>query len=647
MSAIWGYLSYTNPINEEIPSSMEAPYHEKCKLDRTRHQQLSNLYMGCGIQHITKEAQQEVLPIFDAENGIHFTADCILDNREELLSLLNADSSEPDGTLMYLAYKKWGIDCLKKFRGMFSMAVYDANTKILYLASDQVSSRCLYYYKTENFVCFSTLSEPIRTACPEITLNEYYLKDFLTAPELLPSIVSFETPYKGVYKINPGCYITITQENVTEHSYWTPFTHKKQRHLTARGYGKAFRKLYTECVKDALRTDGEIGISMSSGLDSSSIGALAALQLRNEKKTLYSYTYVPYETPKPDKRYKDYVHDETADVMKIVEMHPNIKPHFLNNNGKNCFTFLPEGAKLIEIPYKAVVNFPNLHEVYCHASQDHCKIVLTGQIGNITISHGKIIDILYDSYQKRHYLRFLLALNRYSKTTKISRKKALRSCLRQFKRAQEVSRHPNVGEYFPENPFLSGHILDNYPLQARYKMGELEVLGSIPASQEFYLPFLYQKALYTYIGEWETKLGLATGILLRDPTKDIRLLQFCADLPYHLFAYRGTPRWLIRENLKDILPPSILENWMRYGVQNSDWLLRIERDLPEIKNYIRETMTRVKKQDKNRFLSSVIDEEKVLSYLSSVFTDDKSTDAGDFFYLCFIGSMVSFLDNTL
>ena len=647
MSAIWGYLSYTNPINETLSSSMEAPYREKCKIDCYRNQHHSHIYMGCGIQYITKEAQQEVLPIFDEENGLYFTADCILDNRDELISLLNATSSEPDGTLMYLTYKKWGIDCLKKFRGMFSMAVYDANTKTLYLASDQVSSRCLYYYKTEEFVCFSTLLEPIQRTCPNVTLNEYYLKDFLTAPGLIPNIVPTETPYTGVCKINPGCYMTITRDSITEHSYWTPFMQKNQRHLTAKGYGKAFRALYTECVKATLRTDGEVGISMSSGLDSASVGALAAMELKDKNKTLYSYTYVPFETPKPDKRNKDYVHDETADVMNIVKLHPNIKPQFLNNNGKNCFDFLPDGLKIMEIPYKAVVNFPNLYEVYCHAKNDRCKIVLTGQSGNTTISHGKIIDILYDSYQKRHYLRFFYALNRYSKTTKISRKKALHSCLQQFKYAQEVYRHPNVGEYRPDNPFLSEHILENYPLQKRYKEGELELLASIPTSQESYRQYLHKKALYTYIGELETKLGLTTGILLRDPTRDIRLLEFCANLPYHLFAYRGTPRWLIRENLSDILPASVLENWMRYGVQNSDWLLRIERDFPGIKNFIEGTIADVKIHDGNRFLASAVDEEKVLRYLSSVFTDDKAADPSDFFYLCFIVSMVAFLSTSV
>jgi hypothetical protein len=58
---------------------------------------------------------------------------------------------------------------------------------------------------------------------PDLSLNELYLKDYLTAPGLIPSIVPDETPYSGVFKIKPGCYVAITQNNITEHSYWSPF----------------------------------------------------------------------------------------------------------------------------------------------------------------------------------------------------------------------------------------------------------------------------------------------------------------------------------------------------------------------------------------------------------------------------------------
>lgn len=643
MSAIWGYLSYTNTIPTKFPALMEAPYHAKCKIDRYDRKQNELLYFGCGIQYITKEARTEVLPIFDEQNGVFFTADCILDNREDLISLLGAEPSNPDGTLMYLAYKKWGIACLTRFRGLFSMAVYDQKARTLFLATDQTASRCLYYYKTEDFVCFSTLLEPIRQVCPGLSVNDNYLKDFLTAPGLLPNIVPTETPYAGVYKINPGCYISITQDSITEHSYWTPFLHKKRRHLTAKAYGKAFRSLYTECVKDALRTDGEVGISLSSGLDSASVGALAESLLQPNDKKLFTYTYVPYETPNTDKN-KSHVHDETEDVMKITQMYPNMVPHFLNNHGANCLGFLEDGMKLMEIPFKAFVNLPSLYEVYVRAQKDRCKIVLTGQVGNGTVSHGTINDVLFNEYQKGHFLRFLFDLNRHAKTLRISRKKALKDCIRRYKQANKLYRHQEPVNLVPDNPYLTSDIMNNYPFKERYQAGEIYSLENIPMNKEEHLQFLYKKALYTYLGELDTKLGLATGVVLRDPTRDIRILEFCAELPYHIYAYHGTPRWLIRGPLADYLPKDLVDDWMRHGIQNSDWLLRIKRDREKIYPFLRSLLTPTQSDKEVFSLPSVTDEEKILHMLSSLSEGNLDAMASNFHYAVFLAVVSVFLN---
>ena len=643
MSAIWGFLSFTNKIKDGLSETMEAPYKERCKIDRYSRQQNAYLYMGCGIQHITPEAKNETLPIYDPGSGICFNADCILDNRSELLSLLQADEAEPDGTLMYLAYRKYGMACLEHFRGLFSLAVYDDRVKTLYLAADPVSSRCLYYYRTEEFICFSTLLEPIRRVCPDIPFNEYYLKDYLVAPGLMPNIVSTETPYAGIYKINPGCYLTITGDTVTEHTYWTPFSHKKSYCFkTAKAYGKDFRELYTECVRDALRTDGEVGISMSSGLDSASVGALAATLMRKEGKTLYSYTYVPYETPEFD-RNRNNVHDETADVMKIVEMHPNIKPHFLNNGGKNCLEFISAGLNIMEIPFKAIVNFPNLYEVYCHAGGDGCKIVLTGQTGNGTVSHGYIDDVLFDDYQKGHYLRFLRYLNRHSLKIKQSRKKELQACVSYFRHAKEVYRKQGRLELSPDNSFLAENILEDYPYAERFAGGGIPFLEAVPMNREFYYRFLYNKAMLTYLGELDTKFGLATGVLLRDATRDSRMIRFCAELPYHLFAYRGTPRWLIRGNFTDLLPAGLLENWMRYGVQNSDWLLRIKRDWGTVSADLTAFFSWYQTNDATCDAARLIDSGRVSEYLRSISGKGPDTANYDFNSLTFAKIFLQFI----
>ncbi len=587
MSAIWGTITLKEPLPLHTENLMCSYYKENCKIDRIESIFHTNTCFGCGIQYITKESLNEQLPYYHNEQEVYFTADCILDNRKELLNLLNeSDTSTPDGSLILLAYQKWGINCVKHLRGLFSFVVYEKLKNTIYLVADQISSRCLYYYCTQDSITFSTLLTPIHQLHSEIVKNEYYIKDFLTAPGLMPNILSNETPLQHVYKINPGTYLEIkwnaTQvPSTVEHTYWTPaMSSPIHKCKTPAQYGKAFRKLYEECVQDALRTNGNVGISMSSGLDSASVGALAATHLQKTNQSLYTYTYVPFEKPEYD-RNPNHIHDETKDVEKIIAMHPNMIPHFVNTQGKNCFESIPRGMKIMEIPYKAFGNLPSLFEIYENAANNCCKIVLTGQMGNSTVSHGYIDDVLYDIYAKKKYISFLCYLNHYSKTVKESRKEALKGCIRYFNHTNREYQDTEF-HYIPSNPYLADNITENYPLKERYLSSPILFKGNIPTPEVIYRQQLYMKAALTYLGELDTKAGLAHGIVLRDPTRDMRMLSFCYHLPYHLFAYKGVPRWLIRSQLRDVLPTELLDHWMRYGVQNSDFLQRLARDWKQI-----------------------------------------------------------------
>ncbi len=606
MSAIWGIVSFQDIILQDAESCMRSYYNTNCKIDRSESIFQKEVCFGCGIQYLTKEAKEEHLPYYDEALQLSFTADCILDNRAELLSKLEeTDTTLPDGTLMLRSYQKWGIDCVKHFRGLYSFAVYDKRNGCLYLATDHVSARCLYYYIDGAQVTFSTLLTPIRKLYPHISMNENYIKDFLTAPGLMPNVSSVETLYEKVHKLNPGTYVKITANSMKEISYWNPaMPDTKYSCKTTEDYGSHFRSLYEACVKDALRTDGDIAISLSSGLDSASVGALAAKHLQSIEKPLYAYTYVPYEETAPDKN-RNNVHNETADVQKIAKMHPNIVTHFLTNQGKNCVAEIPHGISIMEIPYKAFGNLPSLQEIYQKASQTGCKIVLTGQLGNNTVSCGYIDNILYDLYQKKKYVTFLRYLNRYSKTVKESRKKALKGCIRYFEHTNKEYADTSFS-YQSDNPFLSDSITEGYPMKERYLQNKIPLKGG-PSCEAVYHQNIFHKPMLTYLGELDTKMGLAYGIVLRDPTRDMRILSFCRHLPYHLFAYQGTPRWLIRGNLRDILPHDLLDNWMRYGVQNSDSHKRIMRDWQTLYPQLKSQLT-------SELLKPYVDSAKIETY---------------------------------
>ena len=609
MSAIWGNLSFSGNFPDNIDTLMRAPYETKCKIDRIESLTAAPCYFACGIQYITEEAAQEVLPFHDKENNVILTADCHLDNRSELLTeLALTDRTVSDGKLIHLAYLKWGIDCVKHLRGLFSLAIWDGRSQTLYLVSDHTSARCLYYYHTKDGVTFSTLLAPISALHKEIVPNELYLMDYLAAPLLLPTIVVEETPYAGVYKLPPATILKFSGETVTKTTYWTPAEPLPAFHCkSAKEYGSYFRALLTDCVKDAIRTGGKVGIALSSGLDSSSVGTIAADLLREQNKTMFAGTYIPYEKVPANTAHK--IYNESDDVKSIIAMHPNIVPHFLCNEGKNALASVDDGLETLEIPYKAFVNYPNLQEIYSLAQAEGCRVMLSGQMGNSTISYGNMDPIFYHLYKKRKYTTLLKWLTNLAVHMKLPRRKFIPSYLRYLRDVAKEYKRGISTDYTLLNPYLSATFTKEYPTKERFDLGHMEFFSPLPNTSEIYHDQLCFLGGSTYMGEWETKIGLKHGILLRDPTKDIRILSFCYHLPYRYFAYKGTTKWLIRGNMKDMLPPHILNQWDRHGKQNEDWYLRILRDFDTIKPHF-ETLLQTPG------LQKYIDTEKVLKQLA-------------------------------
>ena len=620
MSAIWGNLSFSGTLPENIDTLMRMPYETKCKIDRMESIKKESCYFGCGIQYITGEATQEILPLYDEENNILLTADCCLDNREELLtSLALTDNKIPDGNLIHLAYLKWGIDCVKHFRGLFSIAILDYDTQTLYLVSDHTSARCLYYYHTKNGVTFSTLLAPILALHGEIVPNELYLKDYLAAPLLLPTIVVEETPYKDVYKLPPATILQISGETVTKTTYWTPAEPLPGCQCkTAKEYGSYFRTLLTDCVNDAIRTSGKVGIALSSGLDSSSVGTIAADLLREKNETLFAGTYIPYEEVPANTAHN--IYNESEDVKSVIAMHPNIVPHFLCNQGKNALSSVADGLDTLEIPYKAFVNYPTLQEIYTLASKEGCLVMLSGQMGNSTISYGNMDHVFYHLYEKKKYPTLLKWLNNLALHMKLPRKKFIPSYLRYLKEVATEYKNGTSTDYTLLNPYLNNLFAEKYPVKNRFDLGRMEFFSPLPNTPEVYRNQLCFLGGSTYMGEWETKIGLKHGILLRDPTKDIRILSFCYHLPYRYFAYKGTTKWLIRGNMKDMLPAHILNQWDRHGKQNEDWYLRILRDYKDIKPHFDKLLG-------NPELEKYIDTQKIRSLLNEPVSSLSDLDA--------------------
>ena len=69
-----------------------------------------------------------------------------------------------------------------------------------------------------------------------------------------------------------------------------------------------------------------------------------------------------------------------------------------------------------------------------------------------------------------------------------------------------------------------------------------------------------------------------------DPTLSVEIVELCMSLPNECFIKNGVERRLIRDYMKELIPPIITDMRKGYGVQASDFHFRISRDWPKLKD---------------------------------------------------------------
>ena len=251
MSAIWGMIDLScSDIEGNLPDIMSGCIN-KYKIDAVNCLVEGNVYMACGLQCFTRESHDEILPISD--NGMFFTADCILDDRERLVSELqesanSADLSEynskilnapsaisgnlPDGTLLYMAYRLWGKRFADHVTGQFSFACYDRTNGYISVYTDHTASRCIHYHVAGNKVYFATLTACITDVEKDISLCDRWMKESQAVEMGYTYLQEGYTPFEGVFILPYGTGVDMCLKggkvSVDRHRYWDPLNSIKR-----------------------------------------------------------------------------------------------------------------------------------------------------------------------------------------------------------------------------------------------------------------------------------------------------------------------------------------------------------------------------------------------------------------------------------
>jgi asparagine synthase (glutamine-hydrolysing) len=240
--------------------------------------------LACQLFRVTPESATETQPFVD-RSGAVVVFDGRLDNRKEILSHweknpgIAADISDP--ALVLAAYSIWGDNFAKQLNGDFALGLFDPARRQLLLTRDAIGIRPLYYWRTRNTVIFASEIKGL-LAHPEVTRrpNDNALANLLLCD--LNGGGEGETFFDGVQSLLPGQIVLVRENDIKTRRYWDFDGTRPLRLGSFREYVEGFRHYFGQAVRRRLRSMHPVAVTVSGGLDSSSIFCVAETLRQSE-----------------------------------------------------------------------------------------------------------------------------------------------------------------------------------------------------------------------------------------------------------------------------------------------------------------------------------------------------------------------------
>ncbi|MEW1976074.1 asparagine synthase (glutamine-hydrolyzing) [Microbacterium profundi] len=233
------------------------------------HTRLSIIDAAGGTQPMSGEDEQ----VWVTFNGEIFN---YVELARELRDRGHRFRTSSDTEVIVHAWEEWGADCFRRFNGQWAIAIWDRRSKRLILSRDRFGIHPLYYARTGRRVVFA--SEVKALFCDLTIAREFDpegLDDLLT----LWSATAPRTLFAGIRQIVPGTYLSIDEDDLTTHEYWTTSFPERgmETHQDVRENAERLRESIVEATRLRFRrSDVPVGAYLSGGIDSAVTAATIA-----------------------------------------------------------------------------------------------------------------------------------------------------------------------------------------------------------------------------------------------------------------------------------------------------------------------------------------------------------------------------------
>ena len=240
--------------------------------------------------------------------------------RRELEALGERFRGTSDTEVLLRAWRRWGVDCLPRLRGMFAFAVFEERTGELTLVRDQLGIKPLFYVRRGGGVVFASELKALATELGDLTVDD----TALVASLLYYWVPDSRCAYREAEKLPPGSWLRVRPDGSSESgTFWSlrevaaEAAHVSDVDLAA---------VVEESTKAHLLSDVPVATFLSGGLDSSYLTALAA----RHQPGISAYTIgfraedAKFEAMPDDLRYARVVARKFGVELNEIEIAPRV-----------------------------------------------------------------------------------------------------------------------------------------------------------------------------------------------------------------------------------------------------------------------------------------------------------------------------------
>ena len=476
--------------------------------------------------------------------------------KQELSALGCRFVTTGDAEVILHAYAQWGEACVKRFNGMWAFAIYDRADRTLFCSRDRFGEKPFCYALSDGQFLFASELKAIAAYRPDLVQPDHnIISNFCRTSVGAQQPQSWLGP---IQRLQPGHNLVVRNGRLTVSRYWTyPGCDDSRR--TFDEVREQYAGLFADSVRIRLRSDVPLGLTLSSGLDSSSI-ACAMHRFDPKPHHFFTSSFSPdekLEAPRSIYRQDLGLIDEASEAARLAgelgQRFHRVTTDYSDLPGalaKIVYHLESGNSSPAVIPLMQLLGFARRHVTVVLEGQGADEL-LGGYVANglwpaiaELVARGKVAEaarsfrIFSGTYSPAYSVKMMLR--------SLSNRLHFLSAAQQRLSGIDRLFGPTLQSYrrIPDHPALPGEGWGAplaRTLQGQHSGGLVNLL------------------------HYGDAISMAHGLESRMPFMDYRLVELVWGLPAEFKIKLGVGKYLHREAMRGLVPDRIVDERVKFG----------------------------------------------------------------------------------